>query len=416
MRASFFVLAIATLIFIRDADALNLQGFTQCIGPQGQGPVCQLDAGTYPISATLLLGRSNITIKGTILASPSDTVLQRAQGFQGALLQDVGPMTSTPTLTNVTIRDLTIDGNRAQNVAAYGTYQPEVSIFTTKSMLINKCNFINSPRISVALYGFAQYGTAASGIVVNDSYFANAVILGLWSGAGGQNAASQGYLGCTSVQVPDNVVIANSQFENMGTNAIYASMTHFQLINNVFTDSHSYAIGDFPPAGGQIDLDPCTDTAAVLGNTFQGGQKGPGDGNTQGMELHGTNLWIVNNVVKDNWHDGISIGGGANIFIANWDKSAAIIGNQAAGIAVNQVVAYGNDSLRPVDFITIDHVNITNSSYWGIYVKDFIVPANHLVITNNCLEGNGYSPAILASNLGQDVEIKNNALSGCSPN
>src|ERR1700730_10751304 len=107
---------MATLIFVRDADALNLQGFTQCIGPQGQGAVCQFDAGTYPITATLLLGRSNITIRGTILASPGDTVLQRAQGFQGALLQDVVPPTSTPTLTGITVRDLTIDGNRAQNV------------------------------------------------------------------------------------------------------------------------------------------------------------------------------------------------------------------------------------------------------------------------------------------------------------
>lgn len=408
MRASFFVLAMATLIFVRDADALNLQGFTQCIGPAGQGAVCQLDAGTYPLSAQLQIGRSNLTIKGTVVTSARDTVLQRAPGFQGSLLIDVGPPQTNPPLANITIRDLTFDGNRSQN--GLTNYFAELIINSTKSVLVTNCNFINSPR-----FGFVVLGRGAAGVVINNSYFGNGVISGFWAGAP-DNLSSQGYLICSTVQVPDNIVIANSRFENFDQNALYASATHLQLISNSFKGSHSYPIPPYPGVGGQIDLDPCTDTAAVSGNTFQSGQKGPGDGNTQGMELHGTNLWIVNNVVKDNWHDGISIGGGANIFIANWDKSAAIIGNQAAGIAVNQVVAYGNDSLRPVDFITIDHVDITNSSYWGIYVKDFIVPANHLVITNNCLEGNGYSPAILASNLGQDVDIRNNALSGCSPN
>ena len=42
-------------------------------------------------TTTLQIGRSNITIKGTILTSPSDTVLQRAPGYQGLLMQDVQP-------------------------------------------------------------------------------------------------------------------------------------------------------------------------------------------------------------------------------------------------------------------------------------------------------------------------------------
>jgi len=189
----------------------------------------------------------------------------------------------------------------------------------------------------------------------------------------------------------------------------------------MFIDSHQYAVGAFQPTpqfpvvgGGQIDLDPCTDTAAVVGNTFQGGQRGPGDGNTQGMELHGTDLSIVNNLIEDNWHDGISLGGAANVFIANWDKHSAITGNMAAGIATNQGNYY--DSERPIDFITIDDVVITNNSYWGILVDSTVVPVNHLSITNTCLQGNGYSPAISLITTGPDVFLSNNQLSGCGSN
>ena len=90
MRTLLF-LCLAALITTREAAALNLQAFIQCIGPHGTGPVCQLDAGTYSLNSQLLFTRSNITIKGTIITSASDTVLQRAPGWRYGLLVDPGP-------------------------------------------------------------------------------------------------------------------------------------------------------------------------------------------------------------------------------------------------------------------------------------------------------------------------------------
>src|SRR5258708_37312962 len=139
MRMSSFAFASSALMLAPLAHALTIQDFIQCIGAKGQGAVCQLDAGTQPISTTLLVGRSNLTIKGTILSSRRDTILQRAVGFRGNLLQDVR-LPTTP-LTSITIRDLTIDGNRAQNQGSYTSYAPDLALFSTGSVLITNCDF-----------------------------------------------------------------------------------------------------------------------------------------------------------------------------------------------------------------------------------------------------------------------------------
>jgi len=138
--------------------AASLADFTKCISANGKLTVCQLDPGTYQIGSTLFVSRSNITIKGTIVTSRGDTILRRAPGFQDPLLRDVYSPTGAPTSGAITLRDLTIDGNRAQNVAAYASYSPEVNFFSTKSILVTNCDFINSPNTSLALYGAGTGG------------------------------------------------------------------------------------------------------------------------------------------------------------------------------------------------------------------------------------------------------------------
>ena len=77
---------VANAVFQSAAAALSLADFTKCIGRQGQGPVCQLDPGTYPISSALLIGRPNITIQGGT-ANAADTILQRAPGSTDAIMR-----------------------------------------------------------------------------------------------------------------------------------------------------------------------------------------------------------------------------------------------------------------------------------------------------------------------------------------
>ena len=113
------------LLFIQTAGALSFQDFVQCVGASGQGAVCRLDAG--------------ITIEGTVLNYLLETTLQRAPSFDGALLTDVDAIGTT--LRSVTIRDLTFDGNRDENVAPYYSYNPDVSIFVVKKLHVERCSF-----------------------------------------------------------------------------------------------------------------------------------------------------------------------------------------------------------------------------------------------------------------------------------
>ena len=73
------MLSILGLLFGQTAGALSFADFVQCVGASGHEPVCKLDAGIYPVSETISLGRSNITIEGTVLGSLLETTLQRAQ-------------------------------------------------------------------------------------------------------------------------------------------------------------------------------------------------------------------------------------------------------------------------------------------------------------------------------------------------
>jgi hypothetical protein len=405
MRRFCFAFAAAALIFAQHVSALNLQDFAQCIGPQGQGHLCQLDARTYQISTQLQIGRSNITIKGTILTSASDTVLQRAPGFQGELLQDIASTNGAPVLHSVTIRDLTVDGNRDQNTYAYTSYRPEVNFFSTASVLVTNCDFINSPFISLAFYG-----GGTSGVVINNSYFANPVVFGVWSDTTAF-AGNFTYLNCATAHFINNFVVANSQFKDANEGAILAEGTNFQILGNTFTNNHSYPVS-FNDDGGQIDLTECMDNAAIVGNSFQNASAASTGHFVTGVELHGTNLTLVNNTITNNSADGIDIQGGANVFISNWNQATGTIGNQMKGITFAQLTA--DSSLRPVDFITVDRANVINNGDWALWSTTTGVPINHLTITNSCLANNSEGVSSL-SGLGTDVLIQNNSVSGCGP-
>lgn len=113
-------------------NGASLTDFARCMSAQGQGSVCQLDSGTYVLNAPLMIGRSNLTIRGGNPNSAADTVLQRAPGYTGALLRDPYP----GALTSISIRDLTFDGNRQQQTLPWQSFNaPDLSIYGTKSVL-----------------------------------------------------------------------------------------------------------------------------------------------------------------------------------------------------------------------------------------------------------------------------------------
>ena len=326
------------------------------------------------------------------------------------MLRDVVPPAKP--LTSITIRDLTFDGNRSQNTGSYFSYSPELSIFTTSSVLITNCKFVESPNIPVGLYG-----AGASGIVVNNSTFSHNLIYGLWGGPTG-NFGGHTYLDCARETFPMNVVVANNRFDRIGENAILGDFVGLQVIGNTFTNTYSYrfvAGVDWGGGGGQIDLTPCTQDAAVVRNRFEGGSapEDPGltPGRTGGIEVHGSDISIVDNTVLNNWFGGLALQGAADIFVANWDSTTGFLNNDnGAGIAISQGTE--NDTIRPAEFISIDSVIVVNNGGPGLWSATANQPINHLSVTRSCFQNNAAGD-IQLSGLGNDVAIQSNPRAGC---
>jgi hypothetical protein len=399
------LLGISGLLFIPTAGALSFQDFVQCVGASGQGAVCRLDAGIYPVSETISIGRSDMTIEGTVLNSLLETTLQRAPGFDGALLTDVGAIGTT--LESITVRDLTFDGNRDENVSPYYAYNPDVSIFVVQKLRVEHCTFINSPNIGLALYG-----AGTGDVIVNQCYFGNPVVFGMWSDAT-VDTTNITYLDCPNIQFVKNVILKHSVFENAGESGLLAEVTNLQILENVFTNNHSNTI-PFGDSGGQIDLTVCAKHALISKNTFQNGSVSPNGTVADGIELHGTYISLLDNTVKNNSGDGITMDGVQHISIKNSDPTTGSFGNGRSGIAI----AHSDPTFRTTEWISIDSAIATENAEYGIWSDTSNTtptqPVNHLTIENTCLSDNILASTYLV-NLGPDVTIRNNKLSGCGP-
>jgi hypothetical protein len=334
-----------------------------------------------------------------------ETTLQRAPGFDGALISDVNG--NGETFKSITIRDLTFDGNRDENAAPYYNYYPDVSIFVVKKLLVEHSSFINSPSIGLGLYG-----PGTSDVVVDKCYFGNPVVYGMWSDATGDNSGIT-YQECASKKFVSNVTVKRSVFENAGEPALLGEMTNVTISENVFTNNHSNTI-PFGDNGGQIDLTVCTKNALIWKNTFQDGSASSNGTTADGIELHGTYISVIDNTVKNNSGGGINMDGVQHILISNSDPSTGSFGNGRSGIAI----AHSDPTFRITEWISIDSASATGNVEYGIWSDTSNTtptePVNHLTIENTCLSDNTLGPTYFV-NLGSDVTIKNNKVSGCGP-
>lgn len=410
MRIALIILSGA---LVQRGKGSSLADFTNCIGAQGQGPVCQLDAGNYQLSVPLQIARSNITVKGTIVTSLADTTLQRAPGSARGLLVS----TYGGNIRSITVRDFTFDGNRIQQTATASSIEPEVRFISVNSFLITHVAFINSPNVAITIE--ANPGQpATSGAVVNNISIDNAALLGLLSQAAGPSGAPGQYLTCPSLTYPSSIRIANSMFSNTGANAIAIEATGVQMIGNTLRHNHETAPYNAP--GGQIYVTICADDVAMVNNSVSDGPVTANGYFGEGLELHGTNLVAIDNTITNNAGPGIQMSGAQNVFISNWTPGTGVISNDllppnlVGGIDLYNA-APGDVNERQVDFITIDHAISINGKLAGIGMFLQTGQTNliqHVTITNNCLAGNLNGPTRLPG-LGSDVVVGNNLSSGC---
>jgi hypothetical protein len=393
---------------------MSLAEFTKCIGPQGQGPVCQLDAGTYQLSLPLVIGRSNITVKGTATSSRADTTLRRSPGSTRALLASYA---QNPNIGSITIRDFTFDGARNQQSATASSFEPDVRLISVESLLITNAAFVDSPSIALTLEGAAGQ-TATSGVVINNISVENAALLGIWAYAvEGPSDTPGKYLTCASLTYPTSITITNSTFTNVGANAIALEARRVQVSNNTLRHNHETA--PFNAPGGQIYVQICSDGVVLQANSVSDGPATANGWYADGIELHGTNLNIVDNTVSGNAGSGIAMSAVQEVFIANWTPGTGVMGSNlvagnAGGVSVYNA-APGDVNERQVDFITIDHAVSINGQLAGIGMflqTGQTNPIQHVTITNNCLAGNQNGPLRLPG-VASDTVIANNLSSGC---
>jgi hypothetical protein len=321
------------------------------------------------------------------------------------LLTDVNAIGTT--LKSVTIRDLTFDGNRDGNVSPYYLYNPDVSIFVIKKLRVVRCSFINSPNIGLALYG-----AGTGDVVVNQCYFGNPVVFGMWSDAT-VDTTNITYLDCPTIQFVNNVTLEHSVFENAGESGLLAEVTNLQILQNVFTNNHSNTI-PFDDSGGQIDLTVCAKNALISKNTFQDGSVSPNGTVADGIELHGTYISLIDNTVKNNSGDGINMDGVQHILVTNSDPKTGSFGNGRSGIAI----AHSSSTFRATEWISVDSAIATGNTEYGIWSDTSNTtptqPVNYLLIQNSCLSGNLLDPTYFV-NLGPNFIFRNNRITGCGP-
>jgi hypothetical protein len=209
------------------------------------------------------------------------------------------------------------------------------------------------------------------------------------------------------------VTVERSVFENAGEPALLGEMTNVRIIENVFTNNHSNTI-PFGDNGGQIDLTVCTKNALIWKNTFQDGSGSPNGTTADGIELHGTYIAVIDNTVKNNSGGGINMDGVQHILISNSDPRTGSFGNGLSGIEI----AHSSSTFRKTEWITIDSAITTGNAEYGIWSDTSgttpTEPVNHLTIENTCLADNTLGTTYFV-NLGPDVTMKNNKISGCGP-
>ena len=316
----------------------------------------------------------------------------------------------TPNLTSITVRDLTFDGGGGQNSGI----DTEVRFQSVKSLLITNCAFMNSPFFALSIGGNPVNGYT-SGAVVNKIVLDTAGYLGILS----SSTPGNGYLTCSSYAYSSNIVIANSTFRNVGANAIAIEANGVRIVNNTLQHNHDTAPYNMP--GGQIYVEICADDVAIVNNQISDAPVTSNGFYGEGIELHGTNLVVVDNTVTRNAGAGIQMSGVQNVFIANWTPGTGVISNNflaphgAGGIDLYNAAPGDNTNYRQVDFVTIDHAVSINGALTGIGIflqRGQTTPINHVVITNNCLAGNVAGPTGL-SGLGPNFLIANNLSTGC---
>ena len=388
---------------------LNLTDFRDCIGPNigNHGYVCALQSGTYDIDGsatpTLLIERSNITVEGLW---PYPT-LRRNGAFSAPL---IGTSSSA---SWVTIQNFVIDGNW-QNGGSSGA-SVEVDLPNCSYCQVNSVEMDNSSK-------FALYLHHDSPTAVRWSSFSNNLLAGIYMDSGSCSNPS-----LWSPSVCQSIV--NSTFTGNGGSGISFFSQNAQAVSNTLAGNTAHCPDPAPV--GQIYVDSGSDAIVISNNTVEGALTCSNGYWGNGLELHGTNLTIANNTIKNNAGEGIYMESTQGVQITGDD----IENNNQKGSGSDCRVGFPGIRLhtastsRATANITINGVTSIGQAY-GVQADSCDVgqfhgsAINNLTITNSCFAGNSNSGVGDFRNcgtsghdscLGSNYQNSNNQYSGICP-
>ena len=390
------------------AFADDLQSFKNCIGSAGSGD-CFLDpgplsGGAYSINETLTIGRSNFILQ----SSMSPAILRRAPGFQGPLMS-IGGDSNAPN-SNVTIQLVTFDGNRYGGGSSVSNGELEVGPYCT-SCGVKVNTFQDSPHIALAI------SPQAFKTDVRYNSFSGAYHFGIWSGTG--NCGGDPYFRC--------LYVYTNHFDNIGTNAIFLTSSRANLGYNTLNGNHRECSYDAP--GGQIDLDLGANDVQVFWNTITSGPSCSNQFWAQGVELHGTNIQVYDNIISGNAGEGIYMEQAQNVSIYSTDSSRYIRSNNVRGSGFPgcggfpgvRVHSYSGAGFRPTQNISVTNLSSIDGHSWGVEVSacpSSTQNANNITVSSNCFRGNqnlGGNNGVNVIGSVSGLSIGGNVTSGCGP-
>jgi len=357
-----------------------------------------LQSGEYLISSTLWVRRSNITVDG---AWPWP-VLRRSVGFtQELMYTDSG---SNPSW--VTIRNIYFDGNR-YNGATSTSF--ELNLYgCSYCMVTGNALFISSPYFALGTDNTKPQAVT----YVN---LQGLEYLGIYTSNGGTQCSD------ASGWSPSRCLnVSNSWFYSIGVNAIGFDLNNALIAYNSFNYNHTKCL--FGAPGGQIDLDTGSNDVLVQNNSFTNGPSCPNDFWAVGVELHGSNIALVDNVIQNNTGEGIYMEGVHNISVSSTNPSAyPISNNNERGHGYNG--CWGFPAIRihtmtgkpQSETITISNLWLTAGQSYGVEASACRTgsgpPVLGLTVQNNCVAGNLVGGLYLPA--AWYPALSNNQTSGC---
>ena len=411
---------LVLLLIVRPVFSQSPQIWTQdqleaCVGPNGggtYGSVCQLAPTTITVDHTITIYRSNITITGTNIYSPSTTVLQKSTS--SCYNRDQSPFTHILYLnsgvSNILLEGFTVDGNRDYPSVAQ---QPPPGSPSWN-------NYIKPPNGQPAThcsnlypYPIIDVDLSEGGFSVGAEYmaFKNAAAFSLETAVNGYieySTFDQSWI--AGVYTNSGATVYDNTFTNSGTGALQISGYNVSASYNTLQHNHYICI--FGAWGGQMFISPGVNTAYITGNVLDGRDSSGQQSHCMldpaahigGIEGYGSALNIQGNTSQYNSGSGMYFTGVAGLNVV------------AYGGYVPNKLWYNADSGLDIeasrDFPSTTGVSVTNldsrsNNSYGVYTGAVsgVGTINGVTISNSYFSGNRYG----CYGLGPNVTNYNNS-------